>query len=451
MTTQTPETNWLIRGGRIVDFASDRDEVGDLLIRKGVIAEVGPNIHAEGVPEVDARGLVVAPGLIDLHVHLREPGFEEKETIATGTAAAAAGGFTAVCCMPNTKPALDSIEALEDLASVIVRDAAVPVYPIAAITKGRAGSEPVDFDALAAAGAIGFSDDGDTTADSAIMRQALESTLRHGRPVMVHCEDPFLKHGAMNEGDVSRSLGIPGIPAAAEEIIIGRDLELAALTGGWLHICHVSTEHGIDLIRRAKASGVRVTAEVMPHHLVMTDEWVAGSRRMVNTNEPAGQDVAPADPNTKVNPPLRSKADANALLRALVNGDFDIVATDHAPHTRAQKQDVSFEEAAMGMSGLEFALPTMLAFVRTGDLTMLDLIRRLSYEPAKLLGKGGGSLQPGEKADIVLFDPDEAWTVEADKLRTKSANTPLLGMTLRGRVKKTLVNGEIRFEDNERQ
>lgn len=448
MTQRSSADNWLIRGGRIVDAATERDAAGDVLILDGVIAEVADEIRAAGVPEIDARGLVVAPGLIDLHVHLREPGFEEKETIATGTAAAAAGGFTAVCCMPNTKPALDSVDILEDLAARVERDAIVSVYPIAAITKARAGKEAVDFDALAAAGAIGFSDDGDTTADSLIMRRALDATLRHGRPVMVHCEDEFLAAGAMNEGVVSRTLGYAGIPATAEEIIIARDLELAALTGGWLHVCHVSTGRGIELIRQAKASGVHVTAEVMPHHLVMTDEWVAGSRRLVNTFEPVGDHMAPGDPNTKVNPPLRPQADAEALLQALIDGGFDIIATDHAPHHAAQKGDVSFVQAAMGMSGLEFALPLCLALVRMGDLTVLDIVNRLSYEPSRLLGKGGGSLRDGERADVVLFDLEEPWVVEADRLRTKSANTPLLGMTLRGRVKKTLVSGEIRFDDN---
>lgn len=432
-----------------MDFATGRDRTGDVLVRNGRIAQVDDRFDVADVPEIDARGLVVAPGFIDLHVHLREPGYEEKETIATGTAAAAAGGFTAICCMPNTKPALDSVAVLDDLAARIERDAVVPVYPIAAITKGRAGFEAVDFDALANAGAIGFSDDGDTTENSAIMRAALESTLRHGRPVMVHCEDRFLKNGAMNEGEVSRRLGISGIPAAAEEIIIARDLELAALTGGWLHVCHVSTGHGIELIRQAKAAGVHVTAEAMPHHLVMSDEWVAGNRRLINTDE-GGSDASPTDSNTKVNPPLRPKADAEALLTALLAGDFDIIATDHAPHAQAQKTAVSFEKAAMGMSGLEFALPTLLALARAGHLSLLDLVQRLSFEPARLLGEGGGSLTPGARADIVIFDPNEAWKVEAGKLHTKSANSPLLGMTLRGKVKQTFVNGEIRFDDRQR-
>ena len=447
VSLRSSNNDWLIRGGRIVDPRSGMDEIGDLLILDGTIAEVASEIHAPGAPEIDARGLVVAPGFVDLHVHLREPGFEEKETIATGTTAAAAGGFTAICCMPNTNPPLDSVGILHNLADRVARDAVVPVYPIATISKGRSGDEAVDYDALVDAGAIGFSDDGDSTANSLIMRRALESSRRHGRPVMVHCEDPYLAAGTMNEGIVSRALGFTGIPAAAEEIIIGRDLELAALTGGWLHVCHVSTGRGIDLIRTAKRSGVHVTAEVMPHHLVMTDEWVAGSRRLVNTSEAVGDRGRPGDPNTKVNPPLRTTGDADALLQALVDGDFDVIATDHAPHAWAQKGDVGFDLAAMGMSGLEFALPICLAFVGTGDLTMLDLVHRLSSEPSRLLGKGGGALRYGERGDVVIFDPNEQWVVQAEGLRTKSANTPLLGMTLRGRVKMTIVNGEVRFQD----
>ncbi len=244
----------LVRGGHVVDPANGRDDLADVLVRDGMVAEVGPAVSAPAGADVfDATGLVVAPGLIDVHVHLREPGFEAKETIATGTAAAAAGGFTTICCMPNTRPALDSVEVLEDLKARVRRDGRVRVHPIAAITMGREGREAVDFAALAAAGAVGFSDDGDTTADSAIMRRALEASRDLNRPVMVHCEDKALAAGAMHEGDVSEPLGIPGIPAEAEEIIIARDLMLARLTGGWLHVCHVSTGSGIDLVRRAKA------------------------------------------------------------------------------------------------------------------------------------------------------------------------------------------------------
>jgi dihydroorotase len=440
------ESSWLIKGGRVVDPASGFDGIANVLIRSGKIEAVGSGVDASDVPVIDATGQVVAPGLVDLHVHLREPGFEYKETIATGTASAAAGGFTAICCMPNTKPALDSVEVLNDLLERIGREASVRVYPIAALTKNRAGLEAVDFAALVSAGAIGFSDDGDTTRDSAIMRKALEASRELNRPIMVHCEDKTLATGAMNEGEVSRALGISGIPAEAEEIIIARDIMLARLTGGWLHLCHVSTGRGAEMARAAKTEGVHVTAEVMPHHLVMTDEWVAGSRTLVNVDEPNGIAGQPRDPDTKVNPPLRSVADTKLLLASLVDGTFDIVATDHAPHALSDKRDCAFEDAAFGLSGLEFALPLMLALVRAGHITINDLIYRLSSVPAQLLDVQAGALTPGFPADIVIFDPDAVWRAEPDALKSKSANTPLIGMDLRGRVVRTLVNGEVRFD-----
>ncbi|MDQ3513410.1 MAG: dihydroorotase [Chloroflexota bacterium] len=443
--------SWLIRSGHVVDPASGVDGPADVLIEDGQISDVGQGLARAGATVFDAAGCLVLPGLIDMHVHLREPGFEAKETIATGTAAAAAGGFTTICCMPNTRPALDSVEVLRDLAARVERDALVPVLPIAAITEGRRGERAVDFAVLAAAGAIGFSDDGDTTADSSIMRAALEATLVTRRPVMTHCEDKALAHGAMHEGDVSAALGVAGIPPEAEEIIIARDLMLARLTGGWLHVCHVSTARGIDLIRRAKAEGVNVTAEVMPHHLTMDDRWVAGERHLLNVEEPDGQ--APAtvpDPQAKVNPPLRTAADARALLDAMVAGDFDVIATDHAPHTVADKTDGSLAGAAMGMSGLELAVPLVLALVRAGHLSVSDLVHRLSREPARLLRLSGGNLAPGRPAHLTVIDPDHRWVVGPDTLRTKSPNTPLLGMTMRGKPVLTLVGGEERYRDRDR-
>ncbi len=442
MTSST----WLIRNGHVVDPVNGIDAISDVLIRSGQIEGVGKKLGAPGASIIDASGLIVAPGLIDLHVHLREPGFESKETIATGTAAAAAGGFTTICCMPNTKPTLDSVEVLDDLRARIDREAVVRVHPIAAITKNRAGEHAVDFSALASAGAIGFSDDGDTTRDSAIMRSALEASRELGLPIMVHCEDKALAHGAMNEGAVSRDLGISGIPSEAEEIIIARDILLAGLTGGWLHLCHVSTGRGARMARQAKAEGIHVTAEVMPHHLVMTDEWVAGSRTLVNVEEPAGTAAKTGDPDTKVNPPLRPLADTRALLTSLQDGTFDIVATDHAPHALAEKQGSDFEGAAFGLSGLEFALPVMLALVRAGHISLSELIYRMSTVPAHFLRANTGALSPGFPGDVVIFDPNAAWRVEAEKLKSKSANTPLIGMELRGRIVRTFVNGEVRFD-----
>ncbi len=439
------EQTWLLRGGRIVDPARGADRIGDLLIRDGRIAAVDEVQVQRGARVFDATGMVVAPGLIDVHVHLREPGFEEKETIATGTAAAAAGGFTTVFCMPNTRPALDSLEILNDLASRAQRDARVRVHPIAAITHGRAGKRAVDFDRLVEAGAVGFSDDGDTTENSAIMREALAASVRHGRPVMVHCEDKALADGAMHEGECSRRLGLPGIPAEAEEIVIARDLMLARLTGGWLHVCHVSTGRGAAMIRAAKAEGVRVSAEVTPHHLLMTDEWVDGDRTLVDVGEPLRSRGDTPDGNAKVNPPLRPATDARQLREALVEGVIDVVATDHAPHAAAEKVGVPFEAAAFGLSGLELALPSMLALARAGHLSLSDVVAKLSSEPARLWHLPVGTLAVGAPADVVVFDPDERWTVSRETLSTKSANTPLLGMKLRGKAKLTLVAGEERY------
>lgn len=438
-------TSWLIRGGRVIDPANGVDQVADIFIRDGVIGEAPADSDRRDTHEFDATGLIVSPGFIDLHVHLREPGFETKETVATGTRAAAAGGFTGICCMPNTNPALDSVAVLCQLAETIERDARVRVWPIATITEGRQGTEAVDFDELAAAGAIGFSDDGDTTADSQLMRRALEASAKLDRPVMVHCEDKALAAGSMHEGQISRELGLKGIPAEAEEIVIARDLMLARLTGGWLHVCHVSTARGAELVRQAKADGVRVTAEVMPHHLVMDAGWIAGRRKMWNTDENDGSPppVVP-DPQAKVNPPLRTGADTAGLLAALLDGTFDIIATDHAPHAEAEKEGSTFEAAAFGMSGSELALPVLLALVRARQLSLTDLVTKLAWEPAQLLRSGLGTLTLGAPADVVVFDPEQRWKVSRDTLVSKSANTPLLGMEVQGRVRLTLVDGEER-------
>ena len=428
----------------MVDPSSALNRVVDVRVNDGVVAAIGTLEPEPAERVVDVSGLVVAPGLIDVHVHLREPGQEWKETIGSGTAAAAAGGFTTVFCMPNTDPPLDSVVALEELKRRTERDALVTVRPIAAISEGRRGQRPVDFDALATAGAVGFSDDGETTRDSGIMRQALEASSVLGLPVMVHCEDAGLTGGAMHEGETSRRLGLRAIPAAAEEVIIARDVALAALTGGWLHVCHVSTGVGAELIAAAKRQGARVTGEVMPHHLTMTDEWVAGCRELFNVNEPAGAVAMPADPDTKVNPPLRTRSDSRQLLKALKQGIVDIVATDHAPHARPEKQGSTFSNAAFGLAGSELALPLMMALVRAGEMTLTDLVGFLSVVPARLWGLNAGTLKPGAPADIVVFDPNETWRAEPEQLASRAANTPLIDMELRGRAKMTFVGGDER-------
>lgn len=431
----------IIRSGRVIDPGHGEDTVRDVAIIDGHIVDVA-SVDASRAEVIDASDCIVSPGWIDVHVHLRQPGQDYKETVASGTAAAAAGGFVAVACMPNTSPTLDSPEVLLALARDVSANGHCRVYPIATITKGREGHEDVDYDAVIVAGAIGWSDDGDSTPDSAIMRRALEASARLGHPVIVHCEDKAIAHGAMHEGEISRKLGIEGIPAAAEEIIIARDCMLAELTGGWLHVCHVSTGRGIEIIRQARERGANVTAEVMPHHLVMSDEWVAGNRELHNTIEPAVEPAAPADPNTKVNPPLRPIADTQKLLKALQDGWFDCFGTDHAPHAESDKP-ADYAKAAMGMSGLEFAVPLTYALVRAGHISDLELIQRWTTEPAKIIGIEEPNLQPGSLANITVIDPNREWMVTPEALKTKSKNTALMGRTLRGRSILTIVDGEV--------
>jgi dihydroorotase len=349
--------------------------------------------------------------------------------------------------MPNTDPVFDSVAALEELRRRTDRDALINVSPVAAISQGRRGTQPVDYDALYSMGAVGFSDDGESTRDSAVMLDALRASRRLGVPLMVHCEDVSLTGGSMHEGEVARRLGIDGLSPDAEEIIIRRDLALAAASSGWLHVCHVSTADGIAAISAAKARGVRVTAEVMPHHLLMTDDWVAGCRSLANVTEPVGSKGVPADPDTKVNPPLRTSRDAACLLDALSSGLIDVVATDHAPHARFEKQGRSYPGAAFGLSGSELALPLMLSLVRAGNLTMLDLVRFMSTAPARLWRLPSGSLRPGAPADIVAFDAEEKWTVSGDHMISRSANSPLRGAELQGRVKLTLLSGSERYRE----
>ena len=387
--------------------------------------------------DAERRGLIAAPGFIDLHAHLREPGFEDAETVATGTHAALAGGFTTVCAMPNTEPALDAPGLLAELRARAHAARGARVLPIAAITRGRRGEALADLVELAAAGAVGFSDDGAPVADARLFRSALEYARAAKRPIIEHAQDLALSGaGVMHEGVVSARLGLPGMPSAAEEVAIARDIALAKLSGARLHLAHLSTAGAVELVRRAKADGVAVTAEVTPHHLALTDEWVAGSRAFAWEDE--GERASSFDSSTKVNPPLRSAADVRACWVGLMDGTIDAIATDHAPHPSVRK-DVEFAAAAFGISGLETALPLLLAGVAAGWGSLERVIAALTTGPAAVLGIE----VPAD--DLVVIDPRARWTVEAATLRSLGKNTPLLGRTLTGRIVTAVVGGEVRL------
>ncbi|HZP97505.1 MAG TPA: dihydroorotase [Candidatus Limnocylindria bacterium] len=388
----------------------------------------------------ERRGCLVVNGLVDLHAHLREPGFEDAETIASGARAALAGGFTTICAMPNTEPAIDSPGLVAELVARAAAARGARVLPIATITRGRRGRELADMVELAAAGAVAFSDDGSPVDDARLFRHALE--YAHARDLLVieHPQDLSLSaKGVMHEGTVSARLGLPGVPAAAEESAVSRDLALAKLTGARLHLTHLSTAGSIELVRRAKRDGARVTCDVTPHHLSMTDAWVAGSRALAWEREDEAERAVPFDANTKVNPPLRTLADVRALWEGLADGTVDAIATDHAPHA-STKKDVEYDQAANGISGLETALSLVLGGVHAGWCDRDTALRALSSGPARILG-----IAPSDD-DWIAIDPDAAWTVRAADLATLGKNTPLVGRELRGRVVLAVVGGEVRFE-----
>ena len=422
-------SNLLITKGRIIDPSQQLDFIGDILISNGIIQEVAKKITPpQNTKTLNANNCIVMPGLIDMHVHLREPGEEYKETIESGTKAACAGGFTAVACMPNTKPVNDNVTVTKFILDKANEAGNATVLPIAAATVGQKGATLTEMGDLLNAGAVAFSDDGLPIQDASMMRLILEYSRNFNALIISHSEEPSLsKGGCMNEGIVSTQLGLKGIPSACEEIAIFRDITLAALTGARLHIAHISTKGGVELVRQAKAKNIKVTAETAPHYFSLTENEVKG----FNTN-------------AKMNPPLRTEEDRLAIIEGLKDGTIDAIATDHAPHSSLEK-DCEFEKAANGIIGLELALPLTLQLVRDGYITLNRMATLLSSNPAKILGIER-TIKKGYNANLTIIDPDKEITVSRETLYTKSLNTPFLGQTLKGVAITTIINGRVAFE-----
>ncbi len=426
----------LLKGGRVVDPARKVDAVLDVLLADGAVEAVGKKVPSRGAQVLEVKGLVVCPGFIDLHTHLREPGREDKETIATGTRAAAAGGFTAVCAMPNTEPVNDHAGVTRFIAEKAKTEGAVRVYPIGAITRGSRGEELAEYGDLREAGCVAVSDDGRPVASARVMRRALEYAKAFDLTVIDHCEEPTLAdQAAMNEGPVATLLGLRGAPAAGEAIIVERDVLLAELTGGKVHIAHASAAASLDAVRRGKARGVRVTAEATPHHLLLIDQLVKDSEY---------------DTATKMNPPLRAEGDRQALLQGLRDGTIDCIATDHAPHTVDDKK-VEYDHAANGIVGLETAVALCLdRLVGEGLLDLPRLVALLSTNPARVLALPGGTLAPGAPADVTVLDLSRKRQVETARFQSKGRNTPFAGWMLRGWPVLTIVEGRVVWKDARR-
>ena len=421
-------TLW-IKNARVIDPASKRDAVGDLFVKNGKIVDSLSATDRKRAKLIDATGLVACPGLVDVHVHFREPGQTHKETIKTGTHAAAAGGFTTVVCMPNTSPPASSTGTIQYIKDAIKRDAVVNVYPTGCITVDMKGEALAPIGSLKKAGVVAITDDGDCVQSNELMRRACEYAKMFDLPLMDHCQDHSMTAGAvMNEGEVSARLGLQGWPNAAEDLIVARNIILSTYTGAHIHMQHISSKNAVELLRRAKARKINVTAEAMPHHMALTDE-----------------SLATYDTHFKMNPPLRTEEDRQALIEGVKDGTIDIVATDHAPHTNYEK-DMEFDYAPNGIIGLETALPVTLGvLVREAKMKLPRVIDLMTRLPAKLFNLPAGTLATDAAADICLFDPKEKWTYDAPAGFSKSANSPWHGETLTGRIKTTIVNGRVVF------
>lgn len=419
----------LIKNGRVLDPASNRDGIYDILVEDGIISKVAEKIDIAAEEVVDASGCYVMPGLIDLHVHFREPGFEHKETIKTGAAAAAKGGFTTVCPMPNTRPVVDNVDTLKMVKDIIKRDSKINVLPVAAITVGQEGEFMTDIETLAANGAVAISEDGKSVMNTWIYRQAMRLAAHVGIPVMAHCEDKNLvARGVMNAGAKAKELGFYGIMNAVEDTIVARDIVLAKNTGCRLHLCHCSTADSVRMIEEAKKEGLKVTGEVCPHHFTLTEE-----------------DITCDDANYKMNPPLRTKADVQALKEGLRDGIMDVISTDHAPHAADEKKK-SIKDAPFGIVGLETSVAlTITELVETGYLTPMQMAEKMSYNPAKIIGIDRGTLLEGKVADITIIDPDREYIIDSNTFVSMGKNTPFNGKKVKGEVVATICNGEFAY------
>ncbi len=424
---------YLIRKGRLVDPAGGIGGIMDILVEDGRIAVIGSDLNAPSAQVIDASGLTVCAGLVDMHVHLCQPGFEYKETIATGAQAAAAGGFTAIACMPNTKPVIDCPEGVAFIRTQGAQAGGTQVFPIAALSKGELGQEVNDYEALKKAGAVALSDDGRSVQNANLLRDAMILAHRQGLAILSHCEDAdMVQNFAVNEGRVSRQLRIPGRPAIAEELQVMRDAMLAEETGAAVHICHISTAKSVAIVRRYKKKGVRITCETCPQYFTFTEEEVLNQ-----------------GPLARVDPPLRTSSDMEGIIEGLKDGTIDVIASDHAPHA-AEEKARPLTMAPSGMIGLETSLAASLtALYHTGEMSLSDILRKMTVNPAGILRlPGKGRLAVGSDADLVLFDPNEAWVVDPEQFRSKARNTPFAGKTLKGRVKYTILGGEIIYQEN---
>ncbi len=419
----------LIKNGRVIDPSSGLDAIADVWIDDGVIRGVGENLSAVGAEVFDATGLIVAPGFIDMHVHLREPGFEYAETIETGARAAAAGGFTSICPMPNTSPVNDSA-AVTGYIVQRARNAAVNVFPIGAITKGSAGEELAAIGSMKSAGAIAISDDGRPVMNARVMRRAMEFAKSFGIPVINHCEDLHLSAGGdMHEGLESVRLGLRGIPSCSEDVMVARDIVLAEVTGARYHVAHISSRHSVDMVAAAKARGLSVTAEATPHHFALADT-----------------DMSPYDSNYKMKPPLRSRCDVGAVTEGVVNGTIDAIATDHAPHAGSEKMQ-EFERCPFGIIGLETAIGVTLEYlVHPGKITVAQMVEKFTTGPARVVGLKRGTLAVGAAADVTIFSTNHEWTYDVNKSASKSRNSPFDGRTFQGGPVATIVNGRVGWQ-----